>query len=163
MVNWEAKPWGGIGADMAYGGKKHIGAINFIIYFPAYLLPCQEWSHIPHNLKILIKYRRSSPGAVLTFRTLSSTGGGSLRSPIRWSTWGGKKRRNYQWIAFCRTGIRILHGHSVIGLKNKVIGSHLFLFGLNVHPVQDCLHHHVTQGDRVDKLQSRKPGARGGF
>ena len=21
MVNWEAKPWDGIGADMAYGGK----------------------------------------------------------------------------------------------------------------------------------------------
>ena len=150
MVNWEAKPWGGIGADMVYGGKKHIGAINFIFYFPAYLLPCQEWSHIPHNLKILIKYRRSSPGAVLTFRTLSSTGGASLRSPIRWSTWGGK-RRNHLWIKFCRPGV------------SKIFAPHLFLFGLNVHPVQDCLHHHVTQGDRVDKLQSRKPGARGGF
>ena len=60
--------------------------------------------------------------------------------------WG--KRRNHQWIKFCRTGI------------NKIFAPHLFLFGLNVHPVQDCLHHHVTQGDRVDKLQSRKPGER---
>ena len=50
MVNWEAKPWDGIGPDIVYVGKKHIGAINFIFYFPAYLLPCQEWSHIPHNL-----------------------------------------------------------------------------------------------------------------
>ena len=85
MVNWEAKPWGGIGADMAYGGKKTYWRNQLYILFPC--LPAalsRMVSHPAQPEKItLIKYRRSSPGAVLTFRTLSSTGGASLRSPIR--------------------------------------------------------------------------------
>ena len=46
MVNWEAKPWGGIGADMAYGGKKKTYWRNQLYI----LFPCNTCCRVKNGL-----------------------------------------------------------------------------------------------------------------